>query len=190
MLNQLAQNWWAVAVRGLAAVIFGILALIWPGITFTVLVFFWGAYALVDGIFAIVTMLTHHTEGNPRWMLLLEGLAGILAGVLTFIWPAITGLVLLYLIAAWAVVTGVLEIIAAVRLRREIANEWMLALAGATSLVFGIVVALFPAAGALAVVWLIGTYAVVFGLLLLFLAIRLRSYAGGRIRPPMTGAPA
>ncbi len=190
MVHQLGQNWWAVAIRGLAAILFGVLALIWPGITFTVLVLFWGAYALVDGIFAIVSVLTHHTEGNHRWLLLLEGLAGIVAGVLTFIWPGITGFVLLYLIAAWAIVTGILEILAAVRLRREITNEWLLALGGTASLVFGIVIALFPAAGALAVVWLIGTYAIVFGLLLLFLGLRLRSYAGGRASPPMTGAPA
>jgi uncharacterized membrane protein HdeD (DUF308 family) len=190
MVNQLAQNWWAVAIRGLAAIIFGILALIWPGITLTVLVLFWGAYALVDGVFAIITMLTHHTEGNPRWLLLLEGLAGIVAGILTFIYPNITALVLLYLIAAWAVVTGVLEIIAAIRLRREITNEWLLALSGIASVIFGIVIALFPQAGALAVVWLIGTYAIVFGFLLLFLAFRLRSYAEARGRPPITGAPA
>jgi uncharacterized membrane protein HdeD (DUF308 family) len=190
MVNQLGQNWWAVAIRGLAAIVFGILALIWPSITFTVLVLFWGAYVLVDGVFAIVSVLTHHEGGNHRWLLLLEGLAGIIAGILTFIWPGITGLVLLYLIAAWAIVTGVLELLAAVRLRREITNEWLLALSGVASLIFGIVIALFPSAGALAVVWLIGTYAIIFGLLLLFLAYRLRSYAGVRGRPPMTGAPA
>ncbi len=190
MVNQLGQNWWAVAIRGLAAIIFGILALIWPGITFTVLVLFWGAYALVDGIFAILSVLTHHAGGNHRALLLLEGIAGILAGILTFIWPGLTGFVLLYLIAAWAVVTGVLEILAAIRLRREITNEWLLALGGIVSIVFGILIAAFPAAGALAVTWLIGAYAIVFGLLLLFLAFRLRSYAGERGHPPMTGAPA
>ncbi len=190
MLNQLADNWWAMAVRGVAAVIFGILALIWPGITFTVLVLFWGAYVLVDGVFAIISVLTHNAGGNHRWLLILEGLAGIIAGILTFIYPGITGLVLLYLIAAWAVVTGVLEILGAIRLRREITNEWLLALAGAASVVFGIVIALFPAAGALAVTWLIGAYAIVFGFLLLFLAFRLRGYAAERRRPPMMGTPA
>ncbi len=190
MLNQLAQNWWAVAIRGLVAVIFGILALIWPGITLTVLVLFFGAYALVDGVFAIISVLTHHTEGDARWLLLLEGIAGILAGILTFIYPNITALVLLYLIAAWAIVTGVLEIIAAVRLRREITNEWLLALAGIASVVFGVLAALYPQSGALAIVWLIGIYAIIFGFLLLFLGFRLRSYAEARGRPPMTGAPA
>ncbi len=190
MVNQLGHNWWAVAIRGLAAIVFGILALVWPGITFTVLVLFWGAYALVDGIFAIISVLTHHAGGMHRWLLLVEGLAGIAAGILTFIWPGLTGLVLLYLIAAWAVVTGVLEILAAIRLRQEITNEWMLAVAGIISVVFGIVIAAFPTAGALAVTWLIGAYAIVFGLLMLYLAFRLRSYAGERGQPPMTGAPA
>ncbi len=189
MLNQLARNWWAVAIRGLVAIIFGILALIWPGITLTVLVLFWGAYALVDGVFALVGGVTQHTEGNHRWILVLEGLAGILAGILTFVWPGMTAFVLLYLIAAWAVVTGLLEIIAAIRLRQEITNEWLLVLAGVASLVFGIAIAVFPVAGALAVIWLIGAYVLVFGLLLLFLAFRLRSYAGERREPPMMGTP-
>ncbi len=190
MVNQLGQNWWAVAIRGAAAIIFGILALIWPSITFTVLVLFWGAYALVDGVFATISVLTRHAGGNHRWLLLLEGIAGILAGIVTFLYPGLTGVVLLYLIAAWAIVTGILEILAAIRLRAEITNEWLLAIAGVVSVIFGIVVALFPAAGALAVVWLIGAYAIVFGFLLLFVAFRLRSYAGERGRPPMTGAPA
>ncbi len=190
MLTQLAHNWWAVAIRGLAAIIFGILALVWPGITFAVLVLFWGAYALVDGAFAIISALTHPMEGNHRWLLLLEGLAGIAAGILTFVWPGLTALVLLYLIAAWGIITGILEIVAAIRLRREIANEWLLAISGVASLVLGVAIAVFPAAGALAVVWLIGAYALVFGFLLLFLAFRLRTYAGERGHPPMMGTPA
>jgi uncharacterized membrane protein HdeD (DUF308 family) len=178
MVTHLGYNWWALLIRGLAAVVFGALALIWPGITLTVLVLFFGAYALVDGIFAVISAFNHRAGHDRWWVLLLEGLIGILAGILTFIWPGITAFVLLFFIAAWAILTGILEIVAAVRLRHEIADEWLLALAGVVSLIFGIIIALFPGAGALAVVWLIGAYAIVFGLLLIALAFRLRSLAG------------
>ncbi len=181
MTTTLARNWWAIALRGVLAILFGVAAFVWPGITLSVLVLLFGAYAFVDGLFALLAALRQHGDmGSERWwMLLLEGLAGIAAGVLTFIWPGITAVVLLYLIAAWAVITGVLEIIAAIRLRREINNEWLMALAGIASVIFGVLLFLQPGAGALAIVWLIGAYAIVFGILLLFLAFRLRSH--GRI---------
>lgn len=189
MVDQLAHNWWAIALRGLVAIIFGVLAFIWPGITLAVLVLFFGAYALVDGIFAIIAAVTHHNEGNHRWLLFFEGVAGIAAGILTFIWPGMTAFVLLYLIAAWAIITGILEILAAIRLRQEISGELLLIVGGIVSIVFGVVIALFPAAGALAVVWLIASYAVIFGLLLLFLAFRLRNYVH-ETQGPMMGTPA
>lgn len=178
MVTHYGRTWWALAIRGIVAVIFGILALVWPGITLTALMLFFGAYVLVDGIFAILSALFHHAGNERWWLLLLEGIVGIIVGVLTFIYPGLTAFVLLFFIAAWAVLTGILELLAAVRLRNEIENEWLLALSGIASLVFGILIAVAPGAGALAVVWLIGVYAIVFGILLLAFAIRVRNAAG------------
>ena len=175
MLETLARNWWAVALRGAAALLFGLLALIWPGVTVLVLVALFGAYALVDGAFALgIAIFGRRDGGGSRGWLIVEGIAGILAGILTFAWPGVTALVLLWLIAAWALVTGVLEIVAAVRLRREIQGEWVLALSGVLSVLFGILLIVWPGAGALAVVFLIAIYAIVFGVVLLALALRLR----------------
>ncbi len=174
MSSHLARNWWLVVLRGVIAIIFGILVVLRPGITVLALTIFFGAYALVDGFFAVIAALTHHTGSQRWWVLLLEGVAGIAAGILTFVWPGLTALVLLYFIAAWALVTGVLEIVGAIELRREITNEWLLVLSGIASVLFGLLLAIFPRAGALAIVWLIGAYAIVFGILLLALGLRLR----------------
>jgi uncharacterized membrane protein HdeD (DUF308 family) len=180
MLETLTRYWWAVALRGAVALLFGLLALIWPGITVIVLVALFGAYALVDGAFALGTAIFGRRDGaGGRGWLVVEGIAGIAVGILTFAWPGVTALVLLWLIAAWALVTGVLEIVAAVRLRREIQGEWVLALSGVLSVLFGIVLIVWPAAGALAVVFLIAIYAIVFGVVLLALALRLRRLRGG-----------
>lgn len=178
MVGMLARNWWVVALRGVAAVIFGVLALVWPGVTLQVLVLLFGAYAVVDGIFAAVTAVATREHHEHWWVMLLEGLAGIIVGLLTFFWPGVTALVLLYFIAAWALVTGALEIVAAIELRRFISGEWMLILGGMASIVFGVFIAAFPAAGALSVILLIGVYAIVFGILLLVLAFRLRGLQG------------
>ena len=174
MLEVLARNWWAVALRGVFAVIFGIMAFIWPGLTLAALVLLFGAYALVDGILAMANAARAARSGERWWPFLLEGLAGVVIGVLTFLWPGITALVLLYLIAAWAILTGIAEIVAAVRLRRVLTGEWLLGLAGVVSIVFGVLLIVFPGAGALAVVWLIGAYALVFGIVLIVLGFRLR----------------
>jgi uncharacterized membrane protein HdeD (DUF308 family) len=171
------DHWWAFALRGAAAVIFGILAFAWPGVTLAVLVLFWGAYALVDGILALVSAF--RTGHDHRWALLIEGIVGIGAGVVTFAYPGLTALVLVYIIAFWALITGLLEIVAAFRLRKVIDNEWWLGLSGALSLVFGVVLVAAPGAGALALVWVIGAYAVLFGIVLLALAFRLRSMGQG-----------
>jgi uncharacterized membrane protein HdeD (DUF308 family) len=179
----LARNWWALALRGLFAVLFGLAALFWPGITLAALILLFGAYALVDGVFAIVAAV-RAAEQHGRWgLLLLEGIFGILVGLLTFVWPGLTALVLLYFIAAWALVTGVFEIVAAVRLRREIEGEWALILGGVISVIFGVLLVVLPAAGLLALVWLIGVYALVFGILLIILSFRLRRQtSGSRVR--------
>lgn len=177
MQSVLARNWWVLALRGLAAVVFGILALVWPRGALIVLIALFGAYALIDGVLAVF-LAFQGRENNRNWgWLLLEGIAGILIGIITFRWPGVTAVVLLAFIAVWAIITGAMEIFEAVELRRAINNEWLLILGGAASVVFGLVLFLFPAAGALAVVWLIGIYAIIFGGLLLGLAWRLRSMA-------------
>lgn len=176
MVDMLARNWWILAVRGVAAILFGIAAFLWPDITLLVLVLLFGAYALVDGIFAVIAGIAARREQERWWMMILNGLAGIAIGVLTLLWPGITALVLLYFIAAWAILTGVFEIAAAIRLRREIEGEWLLALAGITSVIFGILLVALPGPGALALTWLIGAYALVFGILMLVLAFRLRRW--------------
>ena len=182
-MNVVIDHWWAFALRGVAAIIFGILAFAWPGVTLAVLVLLWGAYALVDGILALVSAF--RTGHDHRWALLIEGVVGIGAGVATFLWPGLTALVLVYIIAFWALITGVLEIMAAFRLRKVIENEWWLVLSGALSVVFGIVLFAAPGAGALALVWVIGAYAVLFGIVLLALGFRLRTMRQGS-RAPVT----
>jgi uncharacterized membrane protein HdeD (DUF308 family) len=176
VLRTLGRNWWALALRGVAAILFGILAFAWPGITLFVLVLFFGAYMLVDGIFAIVAAVRAAGREARWWLLLIEGVLGVLAGLVAAFWPGLTALALLYFIAAWAIVSGILEIAGAIRLRREIEGEWALGLSGALSLLFGVLLAVIPApAGLLSLVWLIGAYALAFGVLLLVLAFRVRS---------------
>lgn len=181
MLEILARNWWLLLLRGVIAVLFGILAFMWPGLTLATLVLFFGGYALVDGIFALVAAWNAPKGSSRLWALLLEGLVGIAIGVLTFFYPGITALSLLYFIAAWAIITGVLEILAAVSLRKEITGEWFYILSGALSIIFGVMLFANPGAGALAVAWLIGAYAVAFGVTLIILAFRVRGH-GARLR--------
>jgi uncharacterized membrane protein HdeD (DUF308 family) len=173
MLHLLARYWWVLALRGVLAVLFGLFAFFIPGITLLSLVLLFGAYVLLDGIFDLVAATrspSHH------WALVLEGIVGIIAGILTFLWPGITAMVLLYLIAFWAIFTGVLEIIAGIRLRQVLSDEIWLILMGVLSLLFGLFIVIFPGAGALAVVYWIGAYALLFGIMLLALAFRLRSF--------------
>jgi uncharacterized membrane protein HdeD (DUF308 family) len=168
------SSWWALVLRGIAAILFGVLAFMWPGITLTVLVFLFGAYALVDGAFSIVAGIKSHGEYKRWWLLLAEGCLSVAAGVFAFFAPAMTAFVLLILIASWAIVTGIFQIAAAIQLRKVIIGEWMLVLIGALSVVFGLLLLYNPAGGALAVVWLIGAYSVVYGILLLVFGIKLR----------------
>jgi uncharacterized membrane protein HdeD (DUF308 family) len=184
MLLVFSGSWWGMALRGLAAIIFGLLAFLWPGITLTVLVFLFGAYALVDGVFAIAAGVRASKDNKRWWLLLIEGILSVLAGVLAFVVPGITALILLGLIAGWALLTGVIEIVAAIQMRKHITGEWLLVLSGILSVLFGIMLLLNPGAGALAVVWIIGAYAIVFGVLLLALGYRLRSLE--RAAPEMT----
>jgi uncharacterized membrane protein HdeD (DUF308 family) len=174
MVDELARHWWVMALRGLVAIVFGILAFVWPGMTLAVLVVLFGAYALVDGVLDII--VAFRGEAAHRMMLLVEGIVGVLAGLAAFVWPGLTALVLLYIIALWAIVTGVLEIVAAIRLRRAIRNELGMIIGGVLSVLFGLVLLAAPGAGALAVVFIIGVYAVVFGIALLGVAWRLREH--------------
>jgi uncharacterized membrane protein HdeD (DUF308 family) len=174
MLEKFTHNWWMFAVRGVAAVIFGILALIWPGQALQALVLLFGAYVFVDGIFAVIAGIAARGTFDRWWAVLLEGVAGILIGVLTFFWPSITALVLLYFIAAWALITGIFEIVAAIQFRRVITGEWMLILGGLLSIIFGVLLFVFPGAGAVSLAWMIGIYAILFGISEIIFAFRLR----------------
>jgi uncharacterized membrane protein HdeD (DUF308 family) len=173
-------HWWALAIRGGIAILFGLAALLRPDIALDALILLFGAYALVDGVFAIVGVFGGTRGGTPRWLLLIEGIAGILAGIIAFVLPGLTAFVLLYLIAAWAVVTGIFEIASAIRLRREVRGEWALIVGGALSLLFGVLLAVIgPVAGLLSLIWLIGVYALVFGILMLITAFQVRGRDAG-----------
>jgi uncharacterized membrane protein HdeD (DUF308 family) len=178
MVDTFRLNWWLLALRGLVAVLFGVLAFVWPGATLITLVWLFGAFALVNGLLSLI-LAAKAPKGYPRiGSLILGGLLGILAGLLTFVMPGITALGLLMLIAAWAIVTGIMEVVAAIRLRKIIANEWLLILAGIASVAFGVILFLQPAAGALALIWWIGAWALIFGILLIVLAFRMRNWKG------------
>lgn len=178
MLKFFTRHWWMLAIRGLLAVIFGVIALIWPTITLQALIIIFGIYVLVDGLFTLFSVLTHRSRSQYQgWgWILVEGLAGIVTGIFTLIWPHITAIVLLFLIAGWALVTGILEIIIAIQLRKLLEGEWALILSGILSIVFGLLLFIQPGGGILALVWLIGAYAIVFGFLLILLAFRVRSW--------------
>jgi uncharacterized membrane protein HdeD (DUF308 family) len=176
MITSLSRNWWLVVLRGILAILFGVLAFAWPAVTWLTLIVMFGVYAIVDGLVAIITGLSR-TKDSPRWWaFLLEGLLGIGAGIAALILPELTTLILIYMIAIWAVITGILEIVAAVRLRDEIENEWVLGLSGFVSMVLGILLFLQPAAGGLAIIWTIAGYALIFGILLVILGFRLKGW--------------
>lgn len=174
MIDLLSRQWWVFSLRGALAILFGIAAFVFPGAALTAIVLVFGAYALTDGVLAFVSSFA--TRGsNPRWwLLLLEGVAGVFAGLYAILYTGMAAVSLLYLAAAWAIVTGVVLTIAAIRWRREIHGEWLLALAGVASIVLGAVLFAEPAAGLLVWAWTAGAYALVFGVLMLTLGFRLR----------------
>ena len=188
-VDTLVRNWWVVALRGVAGILFGLITFVAPGISLAALVFVFGAFAFADGVLALVSAVRRRGVTDRWWVLLLQGLAGVAAGVVTVLWPDLTTFALLYLIAAWALVIGALEIAAAIRLRKVITGEWLLALGGTAALGFGVLLILSPQAGALAVVLWIGAYAFVSGVLLLSLGFRLRAWGSSHRAQSARGAP-
>jgi len=174
----MVRNWWVWVLRGVLAVLFGVAAYIWPGLTIGLLVLVFGAYVLVNGLFEVFGSIANRDLSANWWLLLLDGLFGIGIGIFTFFRPSITGIALIYLITAWAIVGGISAIISAIQLRKEIDNEWLLILSGTFSLLFGLIMAIMPGAGALALVWVIAAYAILFGILLIVFGFRIRSWGG------------
>jgi uncharacterized membrane protein HdeD (DUF308 family) len=172
--STVSQFWWMLVLRGAVAILFGILAFMWPGVTLSVLILLFGAYALVDGIAAIIVGIKEYGDRERWWATLLSGLVSAAAGLVTFLMPGLTAIALLSLIAFWAIVRGVFEIMAAIRLRHEIEGELLLGIGGALSIAFGLLMLFFPGAGALAVVWWIAAFSIVYGVVMLALGFRVR----------------
>src|SRR5258706_9105821 len=170
-----SRYWWVLALRGLAAVLFGLIALIFPGIALLALVYIFAAYALIDGITAVFVSLQERGITSHWVALLVEGIVSVIIGVIAFVWPGITALVLLYLVATWAIITGIMEISAAFMRRIPVIQEWPLGLAGVLSIIFEIILFVRPGAGLLTILWLVGIYAIVFGVLLIVRAFQFRS---------------
>ncbi len=183
MLHALAKGWWLLLVRGIAAIVFGVLAFIWPGLTLVTLVLFYGVFALVDGVLSLVAAFTGGSKPVPTWWLVVVGLLGIAAGAATFMWPGMTAILLVMFIGVWALVHGIFEIIGAIQLRKEIDNEWMLILGGVLSVIFGAIVLIAPGTGALGLVWAIAAYSIVFGILRITLSLRLRKHSHAAASP-------
>jgi uncharacterized membrane protein HdeD (DUF308 family) len=174
-VRQLSRSyWWLLLLRAVVAILFGILAIISPSFALLFFVYLFGAYVLIDGIFSVVVALQERTAYSRWWILLLGGIAGIILGLVTFIWPGVTSLVLFYLVAAWAVITGIFEVIAAFSVR-AVGVEWLLVLGGVLSIIIGIIFFLHPVASILTIVWLLGVFALVYGLILVVRAIQFRS---------------
>lgn len=174
--SALHRSWWLLLLRGIAAVAFGALTFIWPQISLVSLILVFGVYVLADGLLALAAAIRGGGLA-PRWWLALGGMISILAAVVAFAWPGLTALVLVYVIGFWSILRGVLEIVGAIRLRNEIAREWSLAAAGALSVIFGLILVFMPGAGVMGLLWLIAAWAVLFGLLLIWVAFKVRALA-------------
>jgi uncharacterized membrane protein HdeD (DUF308 family) len=175
MLHALARNWWLVLLRGICALLFGVLAFVMPGVTLFTLVLLYGVYAMADGLLALAAAVMGGAAA-PRWWLAVVGLLGIAAGAVTFLYPVMTATLLLLFIAGWAIAMGAMQIIGAIRLRKEIDNEWFLIGSGVVSILFGLILIMQPGAGALALLFVIGTYAIIHGVILISLSLRLRGH--------------
>jgi uncharacterized membrane protein HdeD (DUF308 family) len=173
------KHWWQVAVRGLIALIFGIMLLAWPGISLFIFAILFGAFAFVDGIFTLVAAVNYKAGAGRRAWLFVRGILGIIVGIITFFWPAITMLALVLLIGAWALIAGIMELNFAFRAVRETGAKWLFAVSGILSIILGILLLVSPIAAAIAVIWVIGAYAVIVGIVLIVLGFRLRSSKAG-----------
>ena len=178
ILPTVSGSWWALAVRGVAAVLIGLATLAWPGPTLALLIILYGALALVDGGFAIAAGL-RTTGGTRRWLLLVEGVLGLLAGLVALFWPGLAAVVALYVFSFWAVFGGLMRILGAILLRREIDNEWTMALGGVLWVLLGIALAVLPGAGLLALAWVIGLLTLAMGVTLIAQAFRVRGHRTG-----------
>jgi uncharacterized membrane protein HdeD (DUF308 family) len=176
-VQAIKRNWWMLAVRGVLAIIFGLIALIAPGIALLAFIFVFAAYALIDGIMAVYIAIRERGSLSRWGWVLFEGILGIIIGIVAFIHPGFTALVLLYFVAIWAIVTGIMEIAAAFAIRGFAAREWALGLAGVVSIIFGIVLFIFPGSGLLSILWLVGIYAIIFGILFIVRAFQMRAWA-------------
>ena len=177
MLEAMARNWWALLIRGIAAILFGFAVLLFPNVSLVLLITFLAAYLFVDGIFALIAAFQSRNH-NRWWLLALEGALGVLAGIAAFLFPAAAVLTVFYIVVFWAIITGVIEIISAIELRKQIKNEWMLILSGVVSVIFGGVLLIFPGEGILTLLWLLGVLALAFGVMMVILAFRVHGHGG------------
>jgi len=176
LLGKLAENWWLLLLRGLAAIAFGVIAFLWPGITLVALTYLFGIYAIVDGVVAIGAAFNAQGDAATRWWLGLSGVVSIIAGIVAFAYTGITALMLLVFIAVWAIIIGVLQLYAAIQLWKVVDNDWWLILSGLLSIAFGTVLIAWPSTGALAVIWTIAWFAVFFGCMFIGLAFELKKF--------------
>ena len=176
MITILTERWWVWLSRGIASVLFGVLAFMWPALTLEILIYLVGAYLLIDGFLNIIAAISHRKQTTSWWIVLLEGLVSVIAGLLAFIWPESTAFILLFIVAVWAILTGILEIIEAMRLRKQIKSEWLFILSGLLSVLFGILLLIWPGSGLVMLVWFLGFYAILFGFTLILLSFKVRKY--------------
>jgi uncharacterized membrane protein HdeD (DUF308 family) len=177
-LDFFARNWWVLLLRGIAAIVFGLAAFVWPGLTLAVLVIMFGAYIFVDGVFGTIDAIRYRKDMDNWWFWLLDGILGILAGAVMLLMPGVSAFVLLVFVAAWAILGGAIRIFAAIQLRKQISGEWILIASGLLSIAFGVAIVALPHAGLVSIAWIIGFWALAFGVLFVLLAFRLRNAAG------------
>ena len=176
MVKNLAKNWWLLALRGLFAILFGIVILAWPGLTIEILVIIYGVFALVGGILSIIIGLFSIGKSSNWWVMFLEGILGFIVGGIVLKWPAISLLLLIVIIGLWAIISGIIQIITAIFVRQEIKNEWLMGLSGLISLLFGLVILSWPISSIIVVSWLIGFYALLLGIFLIVFGFQVKAY--------------
>jgi uncharacterized membrane protein HdeD (DUF308 family) len=172
-MDTVAHNWWVVTLHAIFGVLFGLMAIFMPGITLISLVYLFGIYAIVHGIVMLASLAESHVV-IPRWARVVQGISGIGLGIVAFVWPGITTLALLLLIAVWSIIDGIMRVVAAIELRKAIEHEWLLALSGVLSVLFGVAIVVWPGLGALALVTVLGIYAIINSVILFAHGLRMR----------------